>query len=634
MTAPTLHNPAFAKLSEPWLTAGVLDLTDVHAVDRLAALTTETRPDVLLGLALAVRAPRLGHTGIRMEDPVLVPSPDLQLPVDRAQWHAEIQQSPLVQHDADGKQRPFVLTAGLLQTARMAGYEERLAQTLRDRAGYFPEDQVDVPQLQADLQRLFGEGEQNQTQKLAAAIAVLSRTTVISGGPGTGKTTTIRKVLLALHAQAEALGQPRLRVALAAPTGKAAARMRESLLADSLEPGPVQNWLAGLEAVTLHRLLGWQPQTPSRFRHSPEQPLPFDVVVVDEASMIDVAMMAKLVQAVASRSRLILLGDRNQLASVEAGSALADLTAGMGARGIGLPPEHARRLAEVLGDQALFAYLAPNAPDLAGGMVHFTQAFRYANADLAEPIYALANAANAQESSERSQFLQQALAALTQNQSPHVQLRAHQQGRLDPDLVETIAEQYAQILQPLLQDSRRDAEVLDNLAHLRVLAAHREGSLGAAGLNAQIGALVAQKLGQAQGNSQRRWWTGRLVLVTQNSYEHDLWNGDVGVVRRHGQGAEVLFRTSTGVRSVADAAMPAHETAFSITIHKSQGSQFTHAVVVLPEQETAILSRELIYTAISRAQQKLTICGSAEVLKIACERQVKRATGLAARLWP
>ncbi|MEN9786238.1 MAG: exodeoxyribonuclease subunit alpha [Pseudomonadota bacterium] len=689
----TLRHEAFARRVGPLVEDGTLTPSDVHVVDRLAAASGETDPDVMLALAFATRAPRHGHTGVNLHTlahetlPGPMPresSPGFAWPTDVDAWATAVRCSNLVtdatRTDGEtapqppGEVRPFRYEHGMLQTARMAAYEERLSRMLRQRATPVDEADIDIPRLRHDVADLFAPADcpphattpplTIDMQVLAATMAVLSRTTVISGGPGTGKTTTIRKVLVALYEQARARGGQPPRVALAAPTGKAAARMGESLA--HLPHGASRpargisddawRWLTALVPTTLHRMLGWQAHAPSRFRHHPGNPLPFDVVVVDEASMVDVALMCKLVEAVADRSRLILLGDRNQLVSVDAGSALADVTTGAGRQGIRLPADAVRRMEAILGPGAASAHADPTAPSLASCMVHFTRAFRFESEALRTPIYALADAtADAAEPAREQAHLDRAAAALlrcTQEDlppprddrpvpsGPIVRHRTHAAGgrRLADAVLDDIVEGYAWILRPLRHDTTEATrrQVVDRVDGLRVLAAHRHGPLGVEALNRAVGSALAHRLEVPPSERGAGWWTGRMVLVTENDCAHDLWNGDIGVVVQTPERTEVVFPgrgRDAPTRSVGTASMPAHETAFAMTIHKSQGSQFDHAVVVLPDSTSTLLTRELIYTGISRAKARLTLCGSPDILQDALRTRVRRATSLHRRLW-
>lgn len=693
-----LANAQFAALAEPFLEAGLLAASDVHVVDRLAALAGlggDDAAEVLLGLAFAVRAPRAGHTGVDLRTVATCAVTEVPLrrdgePRATLPWPAphEWATTTLARAEACGlvgPGAPFRSTGSILQPARMANYERRLASALLARAGMVPTAVADAGSLGAGVERLFHPGPESAGQRLAGVIAALSRTTVIAGGPGTGKTTTVRALLLLLRG----LSETPLRVALAAPTGKAAARMRESLLSDlpaSVTPAEAA-WLEGLTATTLHRLLGWQPRSPSRFRHGPEQRLVHDVVIVDESSMVDIAMMCKLVEAVRDDARLVLLGDANQLASVEAGSVLADLTALAGAAGSRLATAACTAIEAALGAGSAAHLVDDDAPLLASSMVNFTRAFRFRNPVLAEAIGALAEASQLPVGSPTiATRLDKACDLLAPAQpvtySDHGQVvgtmaffehtarvarpRAEPRpavatpapepgprGRGRPKstgdaqlplfvppapsgtparlgvaaaVLEEIVDAYRQRLRPLRerpQDEGRQRAALVALDGVRVLCAHRAGPFGVSGLNSAIfDGLAGGKPAKPEQ------WTGRLVMVRENDYEHDLWNGDVGVVSRGPKGAVVLFLRADTVKSVPLVAMPAHETAFAMTIHKSQGSQFDHVYVVLPPEETPLLTRELIYTAVSRAKSSLTLCGDRTLLRSAIDRRIRRASGL------
>lgn len=628
---PHLATPGWSELAGPFVATGALTLGEVHVVDRLARLAQVADCDVLLGLAFAVRAPRVGHTGVDIAtvhvDIATEAGAALPWPSPAESWRDRCLASPLV-GDPEAELRPFTRLGHLLQTTRMSRYESRLANMLVNRAGLLANAVVDADILKRDLANLFGPVATSDRQQLAAVLALLNRTTVISGGPGTGKTTTVRKVLCLLRGQALARGSRPPRVALAAPTGKAAARMREALLSKGGdEPTEAMAWIETMQAVTLHRLLGFSPATPSRFRHHADNPLPFDLIIVDEASMIDVAMMCKLVDAVDTDTQLVLLGDRNQLASVEAGCVLADLTALTGPTGVRLPPACADAVASLLGSASVSDCTDPTAPALASGMIHFHTAYRFAVEALRVPIYALADASAHPE--RAAEHLAKAVDALVNSGSAAVACVAHLGETLAPAVLDQVVDNYRAALRPLRtqpESTESMQRTLSALGELRVLAAHRKGTLGVAGLNDAISRRLRTE------SDSPEWWIGRLVLVTQNDYEHQLWNGDVGVATQTDRGWVVAFSAPEGVRLVPVGSLPAHETAFAMTIHKSQGSQFRHAVVVLPGAVTPLLTRELIYTGISRASHQLTLCGSAEVLAAAVQRRVLRASGLGLRL--
>ncbi|MBJ7516764.1 MAG: exodeoxyribonuclease V subunit alpha, partial [Stenotrophomonas sp.] len=435
---------------------------------------------------------------------------------------------------------------------------------------------------------------------------------LVTGGPGTGKTTTIARLLLLLVAHAVQAGQPAPRVALAAPTGRAAERMAESLrlaLQRLQDDGLAPELCAALPSsgTTLHRLLGVIPDSP-RFRHHADNPLPFDVVVVDEASMIDLPMMAKLVEAIAIGTRLILLGDPDQLPSVEAGDVLSAILRASG-DGEGTRHDDARALQPLLAA----ATLRPEAPPtpFAGRRVQLQRGYRQSDAlDLAP----LATAVRAGDSSAALTLLRQgALAGVS-----------FHEGLLDP-----LQEQREHLLAQwrALADSGDPAIALAQAGRLRVLTALREGPQGARGLNHRIETLLA--------GANAGYFHGRLLLVTENSYRHRLFNGDVGICLRDAGGGMAAWFPGDDVahpRAFHPAALPAHESAFAMTVHKAQGSEFDEVWLQLPRHDSRVLSRELVYTGLTRARTRLHLAGSAEVLEKALQRHASRLSGLAWRL--
>ncbi|MFT4628136.1 MAG: exodeoxyribonuclease V alpha subunit, partial [Myxococcota bacterium] len=354
-----LSGPESLRWLQPLLLAQVLEPVDLHVTAMLAARFGESDPAVLLAASLAIRAPRHGHVCVdllQLESATLrpeavrdVPQEDVELPEARQDWLDRVARSALVRAPGPGS-TPLVLRGSLLYTDRYFTYEASLEQALRGRFG--ERRAVAHPKLLTrGLDALFGPelGEGEDRQRLAAQVAISRGVTVISGGPGTGKTWTVRNLLTLVYAQAVGTGDGTLpRIALAAPTGKAAARVVSSIrdgldnhLARAAGALPEGAEVAGLRAFleaaapsTLHRLLGWRPDAPTRFRHDRSRPLPLDLLVVDEASMVDLALMAKLFDAVPATARVVLLGDRHQLASVEAGSVLGDVC-GSGEQGVG-----------------------------------------------------------------------------------------------------------------------------------------------------------------------------------------------------------------------------------------------------------------------------------------------------------
>jgi len=605
--------------------AGVLRTLDLSLAQSLQRLAPETDDATLAGAALASLAVASGHAGL---DPtrasVLLdtrdgPAPALPAPAD---WERALAASRWVARPAADAAAaadcPLVLERGLLYLRRYREYERRLAAGLR-RIAAQPVPGFDAAAVAPLFARLFPQaatGEDRQAR--AAALALRRALLLVTGGPGTGKTTTIARLLLLRMAQAQAAGMAASRVALAAPTGRAAERMAESLraaLARAMAEGVDARLAAALPegASTLHRLLGVIPDLPT-FRHHADNPLPYDVVVVDEASMVDLPLMCKLVEAVADGAQLILLGDADQLPSVEAGDVLAAILHATGS-GDALQPADAHALQPLLGpatgDSA-------SSSALVGHRVHLLRGYRQAEG------FALAPLADAVRTGDADA----ALADLRQGELRGV----HFHEDVD-DPLQSHGEMLLSHWRALAEASD-PVQALRDAGRLRLLTAVRGGPQGARSLNARIEQLLAET-----GASARRlggtspWFQGRLLLITENSYRHGLFNGDVGICLADAQGTRVAWFAGEGeVRGFHPAALPAHESAFAMTVHKAQGSEFEEVWLQLPARDARVLSRELIYTGITRARTTLHLAGSEAVLRTALARHAARISGLAWRL--
>jgi len=560
--------------------ADVIESADVLVARRLTELAGETDELVVLALAFVVRAVRGGSVCVdlsRLQQQV--GSPELPWP-DPDEWLAAVSGSELIAEPpvlhvdvADGTGLLY-LDRYWIEECRVA--EDVLALTSARRAGTPP-----------DIARLFPD---THAEQLAAARVALSRAlTVLTGGPGTGKTTTVARLLALLAEQAELDhgpgGRAKLRIALAAPTGKAAARLLEAVREEvrALDPAD-RDRLPELTATTLHRLLGSRPDTSSRFRHNRDNRLPHDVIVIDETSMVSLTMMARLLEAVRPDSRLLLVGDPNQLASVEAGAVLADLVDGLAAANPGA-------------DTPIATLVTPH---------------RYG-----ESIGALAEAIRVGDA-------ETACAVLAAG-GDHIEW-------VDSDeptgVLRTVLVPQALALREaaVLGD---DAEALRTLDRHRLLCAHRRGPYGVAYWNRQTERWLAERTDMPLWAA---WYPGRPVLVTANDYGLGLYNGDTGVAVQRNGALRAVLAGAAGPVEIATSRLADVETMHAMTIHKSQGSQCVEVTVLLPGADSRLLTRELLYTAVTRAREKVRLIGTAEQLRAAVDRRAVRATGLARRL--
>ncbi len=579
---------------------------------------------------------------------------------------------------------PLVLNDSRLYLRRFWRYEQRIADGIRQRLA-LPSALAD-PQsaaartLAAALGPLFRTADGVDYQKLACALAARNRFAVITGGPGTGKTTTVVNLLAALQAVAgempERAGR-KMRIRLAAPTGKAAARLNESIggavsrlpLADL--PGQVQLADIPTRVTTLHRLLGSRPDT-RKFRHNRDNPLPVDILVIDEASMVDVDLMASVFDALPANAQLILLGDKDQLASVDAGAVLGELC--QRALAGHYVPDTAHWLTAITGDRVPDTLTAPHGKAMDQAVAMLRKSYRFQSDS---GIRALAEAVNTREldtamlrqirdgafddviwlnghtarpdaEATLEQICQHAISGTPDGFRNAGQGRVVNHDELPPPVG---YRHYLERLQnhPLTADSPRDdwdtlaLEVLEAFNDFQILCALRKGPWGVEGLNERIARqLLAEKLiPRAEG-----WYPGRPVLVTGNDYNLGLMNGDIGITfnvpwdrDESGTPKDTLrvafpsIDSAGGIRWISPSRLQQLETVYAMTVHKSQGSEFNHTCLVLPDRLSPVLTKELIYTGITRARNWFSlITGDAQVLKDSVGQQVVRASGLALRL--
>ncbi|MEX1366894.1 MAG: exodeoxyribonuclease V subunit alpha [Nannocystaceae bacterium] len=616
------------------LEAGVISVLDMHFARGLARLHPDEPESVFLGAALASRAVRHGHVCLDLHrtlgQPLLDQEAqplDVQLP-NRFAWVMALSASPLV--SAGERPTPLVFDGeARLYLARYYGYQTALAEALRARVQHHPDD-LDPAALRSGLERLFsaqGKHEADPWQRLAALVATRRGLTVISGGPGTGKTSTVVRILALLQEQALARRGRPLRVQLFAPTGKAAARLGESIAA-RLPELPVDDAVRRTiptVPTTIHRGLGYRPTTPTHVAHDAANPLPVDVALVDEASMVDLALMAKLVAAVPPQARLVLLGDKNQLASVEAGAILGDVCRTDDRPGYST--QFRDELRELSGSQPLPEDPRPPGPPGIGDcIVELVTSYRF---EARGGIGGLARAINAGDGEATVAALGEPIGheRAADVSGPVSLVALHDEDELGPVLRPLVLEGFA----PLLR-SRDPDERLQALARFRLLSPHRHGRYGVVTLNRLVQEMLASA---GLINPRDPWYDGRPIIITENDHQLELYNGDVGLVHRDGrQQTRVVFPTAAGgLRSLSPARLPPHETVFAMTVHKSQGSEFDRVALILPTAVSPILTRELVYTAITRAKQRIVVYGMREVLQQAVGRRIDRASGLREALW-
>ena len=693
---PPTHAPLLAKLDD-WARQGWLRELDCAFGGFLARQAPDADPLLILAAVLASHQLGRGHACLDLKAVLDDAGQALSLPpedgghaaaegapatppsvllagVDMSRWSVALDHPRLVADGGDGAgDTPLVRVGSRLYLRRYWQYEQSVRAAIARRVASPTE--AASPAVQAELSRALDvlfprrDGEGVDWQKIACALAARQGFSVVTGGPGTGKTTTVVRLLALLQnlALCSGAGARRLRIRLAAPTGKAAARLNESIAGavarlPLAELGDEAALRAAIptEVTTVHRLLGSRPDT-RRFRHDARHPLPLDLLVIDEASMLDLEMMAAVFAALPPHGRLILLGDKDQLASVEAGAVLGELCSRADAGHY--RTDTARWLQAVTGERIDAALLDAEGTPLDQAVAKLRKSHRFS---AASGIGRLAEAVNAGDprivqSVWDARFAD--LACLPPGDDAAFQQlvvdgaasafprggkgRPGERGALPPPVG---YRHYLEVMRSRRppDDAAQDEfdawarEVLSAYGRFQVLCALRHGPQGVEGLNLRIAGLLrsAALLETEQGG----WYLGRPVLVTRNDYGLGLMNGDVGVTlalphRLPGEERalsilRVAFDAGDGrggIHWVLPSRLQAVETVFAMTVHKSQGSEFSHAALVLPERMSAVLTRELVYTGITRARDWFTLAPSAadpDVLRQAVQRRVERASGL------
>ncbi|OHV03805.1 exodeoxyribonuclease V subunit alpha [Mycobacterium talmoniae] len=568
MTAPDPATGATGLL-QVFHAAEVLEFADVHIAQRICALGGEPDERVALAVAVAVRALRGGSVCVDLGSVAAdIGQPELPWPAPSG-WLAAVRASRLLRE-------PPVLRLtddGLLYLDR---YWREEAQVCTDLLAL---SRRGVSAAAPELDRLFPPGYEEQ--RAAARIALSQPVTVLTGGPGTGKTTTVARLLALLAQQAAAAGRGGLRIGLAAPTGKAAARLAEAVAVEVLRLDPVDRQrLFALPASTLHRLLGSRPDSSTRFRHHRGNRLPHDVIVVDETSMVSLTLMARLLEAVRPDARLILVGDPDQLASVEAGAVLADLVDGLSARS----------------DTRVAALRTAHRFGASIGAL--AAAIRAGDADAVLTLLAAGG--------EHVEWID--------DEDPVTRLRS------------VLVPHALRLREAALLGA--DTAALATLDEHRLLCAHRRGPYGVEHWNRQVQRWLTEETGDTHWSP---WYAGRPLLVTANDYGLGVHNGDTGVTLVRPDGLRAVIVGADRVLEFAPSRLADVDTMHAMTIHKSQGSQADDVTVLLPA-DSRLLSRELLYTAVTRAKRTVRVVGSETAVRAAMGRRVVRASGLAQRL--
>lgn len=596
--------------------SGFFSPLDLHFARFMAKLSKAPSEELILAAALVSRMTREGNICLDLssQEPFhdLGTGESFVFP-EAGKWGKKLRRSGVV--GKQGERRPLILDdKGRLYLYRYWEYQDELAKGVQSRITEVPHG-LQVKSLQEGLNRIFPAPEEVgiDWQKVAAFAAARRRFCVISGGPGTGKTTTVAKILALLMEQS---GNRRLRAALVSPTGKGAARLQEAMkkAKQSLACEQSVKTLIPDDASTIHRLLGPAKDSPY-FRFNALNHLPVDAVVVDEASMVDLALMSKLVQALPPQARFILLGDKDQLSSVEAGAVLGDICDTGRSH-----PFSKTFCAEIRRTTGYEIKGAKAAHAMSDSIVQLTRSYRFGDES---GIASASRAVNEGNADAALKIFQDATGG-DLRWSPLPSPKSLPRALKDRGLEEF----------HFLFQAGDPQEIFKQLDRFRILCALRQGPFGVNAVNLLVEHLLrGQKLIRGEG----RWYRGRPVLITQNDYNLHLYNGDIGIALPDpGAGGDlrVFFQAPDGaLRALHPVRLPEHETVYAITVHKSQGSEFGRLLLILPDQDSPVLTRELVYTGITRAKEGVEVWGHENVFRAAIGRRTTRVSGLREALW-
>lgn len=608
--------------------SGLISITDIHFANFITDLSKDNDPEIFLGAALASSATENGDICLDlgsfsekqvMEEqngkrPVIFPKLDV--------WLEKLRKSPVVGNP--GEFCPLILDENnRLYLYRYWEYEKILSESIKRRVKEDVKD-IDVALLKESLKKLFPEKSGNDIdwQKVASLTAAIKRFCVISGGPGTGKTYTVAKILAILLEQAKG---EKLRIFLAAPTGKAAAKLGESIKKEkaNLHCSDEIKEALPVEASTIHRMLKTIPGSPY-FRYNSENLLPADVVIVDEASMVDLALMSKLISAISMTARLILIGDRDQLSSVEAGSVLGDICDRIGI--YSFSKEYCRKIEKITGNNIGSSIKATKKKQgLSDSIVVLQKNRRF---DESSAIWKISQAVNHGDWKD-------VLSLLKNKEGGQIKW---EELKASKDNYSIIAKKIVDGYSDYLKEND-PLKALELFNRFKLLCALKVGPYGAYSLNRLAEeVLKKEKLIRPDMSDEYPWYRGRPVIITSNDYSLGLFNGDIGITLPGSESDSnklyVYFPgTSDEVRKYSPYRLPEHETVFAMTIHKSQGSEFDHVCIILPDRDYPVLTRELVYTGITRGMKNVLIWGNESVIQTSVSRKIMRTSGLRDALW-
>lgn len=592
---------------------GIIEKIDLEFCRFLQQLDPGISQEVLKAACLTSYSFRQGDVCISLEKlagDILFENSDLSAPA-MDKWMNILRESPIV--GAPGEFKPLILDSSRrLYLHKLWQYEQTLAANILAKTQRKAEA-VDYELLRNGIIRLFGEhNQETDWQRIAAVSTVINSVTVISGGPGTGKTTTIVRVLaLLLEQYMDKDLVPD--IALAAPTGKAAARLKDAVVSskEKLEVAKEIKEQIPTEAVTIHQLLGARRNS-AQFRYNAENPLPYDIVIIDEASMVDQALMSKLMQALLTETKLILIGDKDQLASVEAGSVLGSICA---LNRNQVSPGFADRLNELsikIPESAITEERHP----LTDNIILLEKNYRFGAESGISQLAGLINRGKADD----------AVSLLESAAYNGIELAGF---KTSEDFENELRKAVKKYVLPILSSQESD-RMFDMLKTFRILSPHRTGPFGVEYLNNKVKDILIR---DGAISRYETWYHGKPVIINQNDYGLGLHNGDIGICIINKGEKNICFQKDDGYKEVVVSRLPDYDPAYVLTVHKSQGSEFDDLLLVLPAGESKVMTRELLYTAITRARSSVKIFGGKEILKKGIATKLERFSGLRDSLW-